>query len=267
MNFEKYKIIMNIQYNILRGTAFDSKVSLDGCDIYKSSVVADSFCNFVIINNEDIFDKKSALANIEQNFAEINRKPCIYIPRLINKHAEYKSYLINNCYKINDTDVCMTLVAPINNIETPKTINIIRVSNNEQYNDFMEVLESAYGGEISIDNPYAGSITDEYHEAIRLSLGNDKFKHFVLYKDNRPASVATLSYYDSYGIISNVGTKKEFQNHGLGKQIIKHCVDKFNDVDGKSIFLITELDSKNERWYQKLGFEPIFVNEQYIKNI
>lgn len=265
MNFEEYKSIMRIQYDLLEGLYFDNKIEKDRYDIYKSDTITDNFWNIAILNEECALDDTSTLIDIEQYFKNIDRKPCIFIPRIIDKYTDYKNYLINNSYKVNDTDAYM--VFNVSNLNIEIIDNIEKVKTNKQFDDFMEVMESAYGGEINEENPYAGSITDEYYEAIKKSLDNDKFSHFILYKDGKPACVATLSYKNGHAVINNVGTKKEYQNIGLGKQLIKHCVDEFKKLGGETLFLFTEYDSKNEQWYTKLGFKTMFVNEQYVKNI
>lgn len=263
MNFEEYKKTLQIQYDLLSGLYFNEKNISDGFEILKSNIISDNFWNIAIIDKEDIFDDQIALTNIEQQFDLIDRQPCIYIPRMISKHDGYKRYLENNNYKINDTDAYMMLQSNITNIEIIE--NIIKVTTDEQFNDFMKVMESAYGGEPTKEDPYAGSITQEYYEAIKQSLADGKFSHFILYKDGVPAVVATLSYKNGHGTINNVGTKKEFQNLGLGKQLMQHVINKFNELGGEMLFLVTEYDSKNEKWYDKQGFKTSFINEQYIK--
>jgi ribosomal protein S18 acetylase RimI-like enzyme len=254
---------MRIQYDLLEGLYFDNKIIEDGYEIYKSKTISDNFWNIAVLNGECVLNDKSVLAKIERQFNIIDRQPCIYIPRIINKYADYKDYLVDNGYKVNDVDAYMAFVSDNINVEIKNNIKIVQTI--EQFNDFMEVMESAYGGEITEENPYAGSITNEYYEAIRKSLGNSKFSHLILYKDKKPVSVATLCYENGYGVINNVGTKKEYQNLGLGKQIMKYCVNTFNELGGGTLFLFTEYGSKNEQWYEKQGFKTLFVNEQYIK--
>ena len=263
MNFEEYKNILQIQYDLLNGLYFNEKAIGDGFEILKSNIISDNFWNIAIINKEDIFNGQTALINIEQQFNLINRQPCIYIPRMISRHDKYKKCLEDNGYRINDTDAYMMFQNSTTNIEV--TENIIKVTTDEQFNDFMKVMESAYGGEPTKEDPYAGSITQEYYEAIKESLTNNKFNHFILYKDEIPAVVATLSYQNGHGTINNVGTKKEFQNLGLGRQLMQHLINKFDELGGKMLFLVTEYDSKNEKWYSKQGFKTVFINEQYVK--
>lgn len=265
MNFEEYKSIMQIQYDLLKGLYFDNEIKKDGYDVYKSDIITDNFWNIAVLSKEHVFDDESVLIDIEQSFTDIDRKPCIYIPRTINKYAGYKNRLVDSGYAVNDTDAYMVFMDSSKNIEIVDTIE--KVKTDKQYDDFMEVMESAYGGEITEENPYAGSITKEYYETIKKSLDNNKFSHFVLYKDRKPSSVATLSYKNGYAVINNVGTKKEYQNIGLGKQLMAHCINEFKRLGGGTLFLFTEHKSKNEKWYTKQGFKTMFINEQYIKNI
>lgn len=256
---------MRTQYDLLKGLYFDDKIEKDRCSIYKSDIITDNFWNIATLNIENAFDDVSILTDIEQQFEKISRKPCIYIPRTMDNYDNHKSYLVNNGYKVNDTDAYMVFVGSNNHVEIIDDIE--KVDTNKQYNDFMEVMESAYSGEITKDNPYAGSITNEYYEAIKKSLGNNHFHHYILYKDGQPASIATLSCNNGHAVINNVGTKKEYQNIGLGKQIIKYCIDESKKLGSETLFLFTEYKSKNEQWYAKQGFKTIFVNEQYLKNI
>lgn len=264
MDFNKYKSVMRLQFDLLNGLYIDSVIENRDFIVYKSDTINDSFWNVLILNDEYFLKEKLSINDIENQFKLIDRRPTIYLPTIIDNYDYCRKLLIDNQFRLDDIGSLMISNGCSDGIIN--TNDIIKVKTIKQYNDFMEVMESAYGGEVTKENPYAGSITDEYYMAIRKSLDNNKFSHFVLYLDEKPASIATLSYDCGFGFINNVGTKKEYQNIGLGKQIMKHCLDEFNKLGGGNLYLYTEHDSKNEKWYEKIGYETIFINEQYIKS-
>ncbi|MEI6054006.1 MAG: GNAT family N-acetyltransferase [Candidatus Saccharibacteria bacterium] len=182
----------------------------------------------------------------------------------MTNYEKYKQLLLRNNYKLDDTHAYM-VYSRRSEVNIHVTEKVIRVKNKDQYNDYMEVLSSAFGGEISADNPYAGSINDEYYQAIKDSLNNNDIYHYVLYKDDEPACVATLSTANKTGSINNVGTLKGYQNKGLGKQIMSYMISEFEKLGGKELFLFTEHNSKNEQWYERQSFKTIAIIEQYVK--
>lgn len=261
MDFEEYKKIMDIQYDLLIGLYFDKKILNNKFKIFVSDIIKDNFWNIAILENENVLDDETVFADIDKQFANIGRQPCIYIPQPIEKH---KGSLQKNGYNVQDTDSYMFFGD--NNIGTEITDTVRQLQTDEQYDDFMNVMASGYSGEVDNENPYAGSITPEYYEAIKRSMNNKKFNHMILYKDGIAVSVATISYENGYGVINNVATRKDYWNLGLGKQLMQACVNKFNELGGGELFLVTEKGSKNEAWYTKLGFKTRFIIEQYVKN-
>ena len=264
MNLEEYKKMMNKLSDTLSGLYFDNKIKTDNYSIFYSSIISDNFWNIAILNKEESLGNESTLKEIEQNFKQIDRQPCIYIPLLMRNYDSHKQLLISNGYRLDDTHACMFYESQICSLNV--TNKIIKVEDENQYVDYMKVTASAFGGEISEENPYAGSVTDEYYQAIKASLGNNNINHYVLYQDNEPVCAATLSTTNKYGSINNVGTKKDYQNKGFGKQMISYIINGFNKSGGKELTLATEYNSKNERWYQGQGFKTKFIVEQYVKD-
>jgi len=264
MNLEEYKIMMNKLCQMLNGLYLDNIIKTDNFSIFYSNLISNNFWNMAILNKEDSLDDVSILRDIEQIFKEINRQSCIYIPLIMHNHDRYKDLLISKGYYIGDIHSCMFYEAQTN--DTNITNKIIRVENKEQYNDYMEVIASAYGGEVTEEDPYAGAVTDEYYVAIKNSLDKSNINHYVLYQDDEPVCVATLSTANESGSINNVGTKKEYQNKGLGRQMMAHIINEFNNLGGKELSLATEYNSKNERWYERQGFKTKFIVEQYAKD-
>jgi ribosomal protein S18 acetylase RimI-like enzyme len=264
MNFEYYKFIMNKQFELMKGMYFDECQENEGYAFFKSNIINDNFWNFATCMTYQDFQKDRFLENVESTLKQQDRVPCIYIPTFMENSDLIREYLSSNSYQIKDHEAFMFFSNKSLDINVKNRVS--EVKSKEELKAFLDVLNDAFGGEPTEENPYGGSVDASYEKALEKSLDNSqgRFHHMVLFEDNRPVSIATLTYKEGYGGLYNVGTKFKYQNKGYGKQIIKVCIDKFNELGGGKLYLFTEKDSKNELWYKKLGFETTFINEQYV---
>ena len=252
---------LDIQYMLLKDLYFGNKKTYDDYVLCTSNVVDDHFWNIAYLKNNI---SKELLNNIEKEFYCIDRNPSLYIGRDDSSYIQNRKLLLNNGYELNDTDVYMVLDS-IPQITINTKIKV--VENEKEYNDYMKVLASAYNDVIenASENVYADSITDCYYKAIKNTINSKDHLHIVCYDNDIPVSVATLSYVDGIGGINNVGTAQGYWNKGYAKQVIAYLVRKFESLGGKALILCTEYQSKNQQFYEKLGFEEKYVMEQYYK--
>ncbi|MBR2705363.1 MAG: GNAT family N-acetyltransferase [Clostridia bacterium] len=254
---------LNMQYELLKDMYFDNKTENENYILGTSDVIDDYFWNIAYLKTE--FNKEM-LDNLESIFKSINRNPSIYISKSDIAFESNKNLLIDNKYVLNDKDVYMELKNPN---KSNISLNIKVVENEEEYNDYMKVIASAYNDNIENpeENVYADAITDCYYKAIKKSINDGIHYHIIAYDNNVPVSVATLSYKDKIGGINNVGTAQGYWNKGYGKQVITYVINKFEELGGGILTLSTEYQSKNQQFYEKLGFEEMYVMEQYMKEI
>ena len=252
---------LNMQFELLNGMYFDSKTETDNYILCTSKTMDDYFWNIVYFKNK--IDTESII-DIEDKFKSLNRAPSIYISRDDEHYVDNKQFLIDNGYKLNNTDVYMELKE---NKEIEINTNIKIVENEVEYDDFMKVLSSAYND--NIENPdeniYADAITECYYKAVKNTINSKQHIHIIVYDKDIPVSVATLNYVDGVGGINNVGTAQGHWNKGYGKQLMTYLISKFNELGGGILTLSTEYQSKNQKFYEKLGFEEKYVMEQYMK--
>lgn len=252
---------LNMQYVLLKGMFFDDKKETDNYILCTSEVMDDYFWNIAYIKNK--LDKK-LLTDLEDKFKSINRTSSIYIGKNDSFYEENKHILLANGYTLNNTDVYMVLENPA---EIDITKNIKIVENEKEYNDFMKVLSSAYNDVIenADENVYADAVTECYYNAVKNTINSKEHIHIIVYDDNIPVSVATLNYVNGVGGINNVGTAQGHWNKGYGKQLMIYLIKKFQELGGGILTLSTEYHSKNQKFYEKLGFKEKYVMEQYMK--
>lgn len=250
---------LNFEYILLKNMYFDNRKETDNFLICTSNVIDDYFWNIAYLKKT--FDKEM-LEELELEFKNTN--PSIYVSRNNDNYECNKKLLTENGYKLNDTDVYMALEKDV-----PVDINIDFkiVENENDYNDYMKVLTSAYNDSVenSEENVYADCITEGYYNAVKNTINDKEHIHVIAYDGGIPVSVATLSFVDGIAGINNVGTAQGFWNKGYGKQLIRFIINKFHELGGEKLTLSTEHKSKNQEFYEKLGFKEIFVMEQYMK--
>ena len=252
----------NMQYELLNGMFFDTKEETKDYILCTSKVMDDYFWNMAYLKteaNEDI------ISEIEKKLKIMNRIPAIYIGKDDQYYEDNKKSILNNGYKLNDTDVFMILT-DYKNIDINIRIKVVETES--EYNDFMQVLASAYNDNIenSNENVYADAVTKCYYDAVKNSMNNGKTLHIIGYnEDNIPVSVATLNIVDGVGGINNVGTAQGFWNRGYSKQVFSYLIKIFKEHKGENLLLCTEYHTKNQTYYEKLGFKEIYVMEQYMK--
>ena len=253
---------LSMQYDLLKDMYFDTKEETEDYVLCTSKVMDDCYWNLAYLKTKA---NESILSKIENRMKKLNRASCVYIGRDDKYYGDNKEFILNNGYKINDTDVFMILTSYK---DTSINIRVKVVETESEYNDFMKVLSSAYNDNIedSNENVYADAVTKCYYDAVKNSMGSRKTFHIIGYnEEGTPVSVATLNVVNGNGIINNVGTAQGYWNRGYSKQVLSYLVKIFKENNGEYLLLCTEYHTKNQTYYEKLGFEEIYVMEQYIK--
>lgn len=248
---------LNMQYTLLKGMFFDDKKITNNYILCTSKVMDDYFWNIAYLKNKI---NEETLNNLENEFKNMNRKSSIYLGKNDISYRANKELLLANGYTLNNTDVYMVL-KKATQIDINTNIKIIE--NEKEYNDFMKVLSSAYND--IIENVYADAVTKCYYDAIKNTMNCKEHIHIIVYDNDIPVSVATLNYINGMGGINNVGTAQGYWNKGYGKQLIVYLINKFKNLGGGILTLSTEYHSKNQQFYEKLGFKEEYVMEQYMK--
>lgn len=253
---------LSMQYDLLKGMFFDTKEETDDYVLCTSKVMDDFFWNLSYLKTKA---DDTLIKELENKFKDINRIPCMYIGRDDEYFKENKELLLNMNYQIKDTDVFMILT---DYKDVDINLNIKVVETEKEYNDFMKVLSSAYNDNVenASENVYADAVTECYYDAIKNSIDNGKTYHIIGYnEDDNPVSVATLNIVDGIGGINNVGTAQGYWNKGYSKQVLTYLINFFREKGGKDLLLCTEYQSKNQTYYEKLGFKEIYIMEQFVK--
>lgn len=252
---------LSMQFDLLNKMFFDKKEETDQYILCTSQTMDDTFWNLAYLKDKTT---EETITKIENKLKQINRTLCLYIGRDDKFFKENKELILSKDYEILDTDVYMVLN---NHKEIDMNINIKVVETEEEYNDFMKVLSSAYNDSVenADENVYANVVTKCYYDAVKMSINSGKTYHIIGYDKDVPVSVATLNISNGVGAINNVGTAQGYWNKGYSKQVLTYLIKLFKEKGGEILTLCTEYHSKNQTYYEKLGFKEIYVMEQYVK--
>lgn len=65
--------------------------------------------------------------------------------------------------------------------------------------------------------------------------------------------------------IENLLIEKEFQNLGIGKEIMERIIERSNSEKIIILLQVFKMNTKALKFYRSLGFEEIFKNENHIE--
>jgi len=129
-------------------------------------------------------------------------------------------------------------------------------ANDDQLNDWMVPLIGAFESTIEICSIYAAT----HESALKKNLN---LCHFSLYKQETPIASITLSMHDTIARIDDVGTLPEFQGKGYARYLMRYVLSEAKRLGARHCFL--ESSDSGLGVYQKLGFEPLFKNNIYLR--
>jgi GNAT superfamily N-acetyltransferase len=130
-------------------------------------------------------------------------------------------------------------------------------ANDDQLNDWMMPLIGAFESTFEICSIYANTHTNALKK-------NVNFRHFSLYKQEKPIASITLSMHDdTIARIDDVGTLPEFQGKGYATHLMRYVLSEAKRLGARHCFL--ESSDSGLVVYQKLGFDPLFKNNIYSR--
>ena len=148
----------------------------------------------------------------------------------------------------------------------PASVSIKTVSNQEELTQFIDTFNSAYSGD-DPDEPY-GEAPPEWGETFQKGFGLNKadreVAYYILYKDEKPASVLLTSALSGFAGIYAVGTSPSMRGNGLATILTLHAVKDLYNQGVEHVFLQTLKDSLNEKLYKRIGFVTEWEAETWL---
>jgi len=255
-----FEFLVNFQ-NILRDTMSNKLIDLDFASITFSAKDDEPFFNYAQINN---LITESELKKIEKAMQNLNRKPTIYFEHR-KSLDNLIQFLIKHKYEKSWEDSWMFYLG--NKIDTSRFNAVKKVTNNKKLEEFIKTLDACYQKN-DPQNPYGklGAYLELVRDVWYKHNQFNKLEYFIVYKNDKPVAVSTLTNYKKLGYISNVGSLKEVRGQGFGKIASLYCVKKSIENGNIEHALGTEEDHHPNEFYKRLGFKTRFTAIGYVKN-
>ena len=255
----------NYHCKIQLGCYFSSSKKIQGALLLWNDKIKDSYWNYATKINVDEKSSQGLIKKIIAFYKTKNRQPAIYFtpftkPKNLPKLAEKFGF------KLEFKDVWMFYEKTESKIAIPQNFAIKRIKTKEEMKTFVDVFSQAYSG-TTPEEPY-GVLPKEYGECLLSSFRkpqkDKKVIHYLGILDNKPVGVATLIYSGRFGCIYNVGTVPSQRKKGIGSALTLNAVADSIRNKAEIIFLQTEQETFNEKYYKWLGFSPKFIGEGFV---
>ncbi len=196
------------------------------------------------------------LAQAEQLFLERDRQATFYFENT-SRLDKLKEFLSRKKYSKSFEDCWMFHDGQ--QIDERKFDQVKKVTNQAELNIFLDTMNMCFQKN-DPQNPYGelGEYLETAKDGWMQNHGSDRLQYFLVYKNDQPVAVASLTTFHELGYISNVGSLKSVRGEGFGKLATLFCVRKSVEAGNTYHFLGTEEGNYPYEFYKRLGFVDRF---------
>jgi len=254
-----YSDILPKYIELQRDIMFDHLIDIPSGTLVISECDESPVWNQALIKQDLSLDE---IPMIEKEFEKYNRNPAIYFQRTGTCDTLIRG-LTDRGYSKSFED-CWNFY-PLKEIDSSRFHQVRKVETTEDLELFLETFDKCYQDN-DPQNPY-GSLGN-YINIARTSWekhNSDKLDYFIAFEGNKAVAVSSLTYTDSIGYISNVGSLVEVRGNGYGKLITLFAIDQARKHGPQEVFLLTEEGCYPNEFYKRIGFVNKFKAVCYAK--
>lgn len=256
-NFDFLKKYQRLQDGIM----YDKLLSLEFATVSYCSIDTSEFWNNALVNRAL---SEFEMAQIEKLFKDLSRKSVFYFENKPNLHSFIQNLLDKEYTKTFKDCWQFWNGAKIDNKYFEK---IIKVNTEKELQIFLKTFDECYTKD-DPQNPYGelGSYLNVAEQSWHKHNRTNRIEYFIVYKNDSPVAVSSLSNFENLGYISNVGSLKNVRGEGYGKAATLFCVYRSIENGNTTHCLATEEGHYPNNFYNKIGFETKFKAVGYKKN-
>ncbi|OGC93083.1 hypothetical protein A3D85_00065 [Candidatus Amesbacteria bacterium RIFCSPHIGHO2_02_FULL_47_9] len=255
-NFEFLQKYLQLQNGIM----YDQLVDLGFASISFCQTDPSPFWNLALV---DSLLNPNQLAQVENSFSKLGRKPAIYfegrkdLEPLINflENKEFKEINEDSWMFYDNRPIDQTYFDSVKKVSSETDLEI-----------FLETFNTCYQKN-DPQNPYGelGEYLKIAKSAWFKHASSGRLNYYLVYKENKPVAVSTLNNYFGIGYISNVGSLRSVRGEGFGKAATLFCVQESTNAGNAVHCLATEEGTYPNRFYSRIGFVTKFTAPLFIK--
>lgn len=255
--------LQDFNINGQMGMYLSGRMNLENGEFVYSDIIEDSYWNYI---NDINVDTKEEFIEVWEKCKKImqerNRIPTLYV--LPTSNVFNNTEILPEKFEEIYTDLWMVLKDTSSFNKIDNTNFKIEITNNKEL--FANTLVNGFRSD-DPEDPY-GVMPDYYRIAIYNSFESSsdyKKLNYIVKDGNVPIALATAIIKDDTAGIYNVATIRKYRNKGVCKALMNKVFSELYDKDVKTIFLQTEKDSYVEKFYNKLGFEGMFIGKAFAE--
>lgn len=252
--------ILRKYIGLQNGIMFDELIKFDSATICFCKNDSSPFWNNAVVDSV-LTDEQ--IVNIETKLRDLKRTPAFYFEE--NQGLkDFFEKLMSLGYLV-DADDCM-MIYNGNEIDGSRFENVKKVNNQADLEIFLETFDKCYQADDPM-NPY-GELGEYLIAAREVWLKHNdsgRLEYFIVYENDTPVAVSSLTNFEGMGYISNVGSLTSMRGKGYGKLATMYCVQKSKDNANDFTCLLTEEGTNPNTFYKSLGFETKFNAKLMVK--
>ncbi len=262
MDLELIKKLEHFHLYSNLGFTFSGVDKYEKYNIFHHNQIKDIYFNFITdINANDKEEFDQIIQEASSKIKAKNREVIVYT-------SPTKKTFLDDTYELLSSEVWQIYknFDQLNLLQTncPFNVTLEQTTNMKLYSK--ELIKAYQTGDSQ--DPY-GDLDTAYQEvyANYTKTQNNFACEFFFAKVNGEIVGITQGVYDHeiYGIYG-LAVKKQFRNHGIGKEIVKQQLQMCKNKNLQLAFLQTEDGYYPADIYRKLGFEDVCMKYYYKKN-
>ena len=218
----------------------NNRETLQGAELFHSDV--DFFKTAFLFNEIGIENVPSAFE--------------LYIPEWI---PVKNTKLEKHGWQQTDSMIHMVLKKGREKWQVNPAINITRIRNESQLEEFCQTQSRGFNGEHIADDPMYPAML----ASCRKNLQSSNHHFYLASLKNKPAGAIVLFFHDGGLGIYSVTTVEKFRRHGVSTTLMNKALEEAKKEKSTFITLQTMAGTYAESFYEKLGFIPVFESKVY----
>lgn len=233
--------LVDLYYQINKGIFFTDKITKEAFSVYYNRQLSDVMWNYAAISNLSSIQKN--YDEISQIFAGINKKTGFY---LRDDQKNDICQLIEHKIMIKYPESWLRFEGDFEAEEVEAQL----ISNEKEEQDFLKLFSE-------LNQKYYSDIKT-FISVFQKTFSVSNFYHFIVYSEKQIVGLAVLGMYKDYALISHLQTLPEFSKPEWQSALLKACVEKFKQQQGKELYMQIIDNPALEKWALKQGFRKMF---------
>lgn len=258
--FPNYDFLRKFQEMQL-GITFDDIINLNFAVVSYSKTDKSAYWNYALLKQEIHEEELNNMAGLFEN---IDRNPEVYFENAAGT-STLTELLVSKDYEKNFED-CWQFWKGVRVVDERHFSSVKKVSSKAELATFLETFNNCYQKD-DPQNPYGevGDYLKSAEFAWHKNNESNKLEYFIVYKSDKPVSVAALTNYNGLGYISNVGSLRDVRGEGYGKAATLYCVKESMQNGNTEHCLSTEEGHYPNEFYKMIGFDTKFTAVAYSR--